>query len=156
MQVLITYSVELCSEPHLCILCVPFDAFFSGMSPDQKVIAAIAATITWKQLASYLAIPLETAMPPSASIATQEDGVCAVLKKWAGTDPQIPWQKLELVLDKAGRSDISHEIRQCTTPAGTCASSHLLALSSGLNYVMIVCTQDLHQKTQVHLALPVL
>ena len=44
----------------------------------------------------------------------------AVLKHWMCANPHIMWQNLALVLDKAGRSDISHEIRQCTTPTGTC------------------------------------
>lgn len=95
------------------------------MSPDWKVIAAIAAVTRWKQLAGYLGIPLETAIPPSASMATEEDSVFAVLKKWAGTDPQIPWQKLAFELGKAGRSDLVHLIQQqCTTPTGTCENSH--------------------------------
>ncbi|KAL5471247.1 hypothetical protein EMCRGX_G029342 [Ephydatia muelleri] len=92
-----------------------------GTSPDQKIIAAIAAVIKWKPLASYLDIPLETIKLPSASIATEEDLVLAVLKQWAGPVSQIPWQNLALVLDKAGRSDISHEIRQCTIPTGPTA-----------------------------------
>eukprot|EP00731_Ephydatia_muelleri_P020703 Em0013g430a len=87
-----------------------------GTSQDQKVIAAIAAATTWKQLATYLAIPLEAIRPLSASIATEEDGMRAVLKHWMCANPHIMWQNLALVLDKAGRSDISHEIRQCTTP----------------------------------------
>ncbi|KAL5471244.1 hypothetical protein EMCRGX_G029339 [Ephydatia muelleri] len=92
-----------------------------GTSQDQKVIAAIAAATTWKQLATYLAIPLEAIRPLSASIATEEDGMRAVLKHWMCANPHIMWQNLALVLDKAGRSDISHEIRQCTTPTGPIA-----------------------------------